>query len=148
MVKLALLLLILAVIAGVIWQFREGSGRRPRRRQRDPAALDFLPTPVGQLESLRLNKAYWGIEIRSGTCQASKELTGRKFPFAEAPALPLADCAANRCTCSYVGLWERRKWHRRAQGDRRQLIRYLQNHAERRSPKQRRKADIWSKRSL
>ena len=141
MVKIGLLLIILAVIAGILWQLR--NGKRRRRRSRLSPTPSVSQTPAGQLETLRLNKSYWGVEIRSGICKASKELAGRQFPFAEAPTLPLAECKANLCTCSYLGLWERRKWHRRTQADRRQSIRYLQNHPDRRSHRDRRKIDVW-----
>jgi hypothetical protein len=146
MVKIGLLLIILAVIAGMVWQPRYG--RLRRRRRRLPAAPPATHGPAGQLETLRLNRNYWGVEIRSGICKAAKELAGRQFPFADAPCLPLAECAANLCTCNYVGLWERRKSHRRNQCDRRNSIRYLQNHSDRRSHRDRRKIDVWHKLKL
>jgi hypothetical protein len=141
MVKIGLLLIILAVIAGIVWQLRYGRRRRPCTRL--PPTQTIRDGPAGQLETLRLNKNYWGVEIHSGICKASKELAGRQFPFPEAPSLPLADCAASLCTCTYLGLWERRKCHRRTQADRRKSIRYLQNHPDRRSRRDRRKIDVW-----
>jgi hypothetical protein len=143
MVKIALLLIIVAVIAGILWRLRHGHRVRRRQPSRLSSRQSVHPGPAGQLETLRLNRNYWGVEIRSGICKASKELTGRQFPFDEAPALPLADCAVNLCTCTYLGLWERRKWHRRTQFDRRNSIRYLQNHPDRRSHRDRRKIDVW-----
>jgi len=146
MVKIGLLLIILAVIASVMWLLRSNRHRRPRTRI-PPMERPIRSGPAGQLETLRLNRTYWGVEIQSGICEASKALAGRRFPFLETPSLPLADCAANFCTCSYVGLWERRKWHRRVQPDRRKLLRYTQDHPDRRCHRERRKVDVWSNRS-
>ena len=145
MVKIGLLLIILAVIAGIVWQSRSSSRRRPRTRI--PQSQIIRDGPVGQLEALRQNRKIWGVEIQFGTCEASKVMVGRHFPSPEAPSLPLADCSASICTCNYVGLWEHRKWHRRAQPDRRKMFRYTQNRSDRRCHKERRKADVWSNRS-
>jgi len=146
MIKIGLLLIILAVIAGIVWLLRSGRRRKPHTRTPPPPQI-IRYGPAGQLETLRQNRNYWGVEIQTGICEASKALAGRRFPFPETPSLPLADCAANFCTCSYVGLWERRKWHRRAQPDRRKMIRYTQDHPDRRCHRERRKADVWSNRS-
>jgi hypothetical protein len=137
-VKIGLSLLILAIITGIAWLLRSG----PRRTRTPPQEI-VRPGHAGQLEALRRNRNYWGVEIHSGICKAAKALAGKQFPFHEAPTLPLDDCEADTCTCTYLGLWERRKWHRRAQPDRRKMIRYLQHHPDRRSHKERRKADVW-----
>jgi hypothetical protein len=142
-VETALLLLIIVVIAATAWRLRAGGQRRRLRRKDLSMEQTASRRPAGQLETLRLNRNYWGVEIRSGICQAAKELAGRQYPFAEAPCLPLAECTASLCACSYMGLWERRKRHRRKQADRRQSIRYLQNHPERRSHRERRRIDVW-----
>jgi hypothetical protein len=146
MVKIGLLLIILALIAGIGWQLR--SGRRRRTRTRIPPTQAIPYGPPGQLETLRRNRNYWGVEIRSGICKASKTLAGRQFPFHEAPTLPLAECAVSCCTCSYLGLRERRMRHRRAQPDRRQMIRYLKHQPDRRCNKERRQIDIWGRLKL
>jgi hypothetical protein len=145
MAKIGLLLIILAVIAGTAWLLR--TGRRRQRQSRAPPQETVRRGPAGQLEALRRNGNYWGVEIHSGICAASKLLAGRRFPFPEAPSLPLDGCGANQCTCIYLGLWERRKWHRRTQPDRRKTIRYLQDHPDRRCHRERRKIDIWYNRS-
>jgi hypothetical protein len=145
MVKIGLLLIIAAVIAGIIWQLRFSRRRRPRPCI--ASAQPSRPGPAGQLDTLRTNRNYWGVEIRPGLCESSAALGGRQFPITEAPSLPLTDCSASTCTCTYLGLWERRKWHRRTQPDRRRTIRYLQDRPDRRSHKERRKIDVWSNRS-
>jgi hypothetical protein len=145
MVKTGLLLIILAVIAGIIWQLRSSRRRRPRTRI-PPVAQPVSSGPAGKLETLRLNRNYWGVEIKPGLCELSRALAGRQFPFPEAPSLPLADCTASPCTCTYLGLWERRKWHRRSQPDRRMAIRYHQDRPDRRSHRERRKIDVWRNR--
>lgn len=142
MIKIGLLTIILAVIAGIIWQLRFSYRRRPRTRIPPP---QIAPKgPGGQLEVLRKNRNYWGVKIQSGSCEASKALAGRQFPSPQAPSVPLADCSAPFCACSYAGLWEHRKCYRRTEPDRRKMIRYTQNRPDRRCHKQRRKADVWS----
>jgi hypothetical protein len=143
MLKIGLLLIILAVIAVIAWLYR--AGRRRRRRTRIPPRQANPSGPGEQLETLRRNRNYWGVVIHSGICKASKTLAGRDFPFAEAPTLPLAECDASLCTCTYRGLCERRTWHRRTQADRRKTIRYLQNNPDRRCHRERRKIDVWRK---
>lgn len=145
MVKIALLLIILAVVVGIVWQRRSSYRRRPRTRIPPPQIT--RDGPARQLEALQQNRNYWGVEIQSGICEASKALADKQFPSLEAPSVPLVDCSASSCTCRYMGLWERRKWHRRTQPDRRKMIRYTQNRPDRRCHKERRKADVWSKRS-
>jgi hypothetical protein len=146
MIKIGLMLIILMVIAGILWQLRSSSRRRPRTPIPPPPQI-IRCGPAGQLETLRQNRNYWGVEIQSGICESSKALAGRRFPFPEAPSLPLADCAASFCTCSYVGQWEHRKWHRRAQPDRRKMIRYTQDHPDRRSHTARPNVAVWINRS-
>ena len=145
MVKIALLLIILAVIVGIVWQLRFSNRRRPRTRIPPPQII--RDGPARQLEALQQNRNYWGVEIHSGICEASKALAGKQFPSQEAPSVPLVDCSASSCTCNYIGLWERRKSHRRVQSNRRTMIRYTQNRPDRRSHKERRKADVWTNRS-
>jgi len=147
MIKIGLLLIILMVIAGIVWQLRSGRRRRPSARIPPPAPQIIRYGPAGQLEALRQNRNYWGVEIQSGNCEASRALAGRKFPSPVAPSLPLAECTASFCTCTCVGLWERRKWHRRALPDRRKAIRYTQDHPDRRCHRERRKVDVWTNRS-
>jgi len=138
--NIALLLFPLAAIIATFWLLRDNRRRRRREvRAVRPASLG----PAAQLEALRVNRQYWGVEIRPGVCKAAKDLVGTRYTFNEAPALPLAECGAQQCTCSYVALWERRKRHRRIQPDRRKSIRYLVDRPDRRSHKERRKADIW-----
>jgi hypothetical protein len=145
MVKIGLLLIILAVIAGIIWQLSSSRRRRPRTRI-PPVGQSIRPGPAGLLETLRLNRNYWGVEIKPGICEPSRALAGRRFPFPEAPSLPLADCAVSPCTCTYLGLWEHRRWHRRTLPDRRKAIRYIPDHPNRRCHRERRKIDFWSNR--
>jgi hypothetical protein len=140
MVKISLLLIILAVIAGIGWLLRVRR-HRPRTHASKPETVIY--TSSRQLDALRGNKNYWGVDIQFGVCKVAKTLAGKQFPFNEAPALPLGDCPVNCCTCIYVGLRERRVRHRRGEPDRRHLIRYLHHHSDRRCYKERRKIDVW-----
>lgn len=91
------------------------------------------------LQRLRSSGHYWGVKIQPGQCNAIRPFAGRRFSFDEAPALPLPDCTAKRCSCSYVGVTERRREERRTQMDRRSIARIEDAHAERRSWRGRRR---------
>jgi hypothetical protein len=91
-----------------------------------------------QLEKLRSSGHYWGVKIQPGQCNAIRSFAGRRFSFDEAPELPLPHCTAKRCSCSYVGVTERRREERRTQMDRRSFARIDDAHADRRSLRARR----------
>jgi hypothetical protein len=93
---------------------------------------------VRLLQQLRQSKRYWGVTIRNGKCAAARKLAGQKFALNVAPSLPLADCRSLHCTCRYTGLVERRKRKRRTGQDRRLLLRFNGQQADRRSLVERR----------
>lgn len=76
--------------------------RRPRemnRVQRKPRAAQRF----GAVE----------IRTRGGACAAARALESARFLANEAPALPLPDCAAAKCTCTFGKLSDRRTEGRR-----------------------------------
>jgi hypothetical protein len=91
MVNIGLVLIILVVIAGIIWQLRSNHRRRPRTRI--PPSQIIRYGPARQLETLRHNRKFWGVEIQSGICEASKPPPSRLpiVPRVSAPA-PTWDC--------------------------------------------------------
>lgn len=93
----------------------------------------------GELQKLRRSGHYWGVRIQPGSCAAIRHFAGRRFSFEEAPNLPLAGCKAWRCSCAYIGLPERRREERRTRKDRRDAVRFDDEHAERRSIRGRRR---------
>jgi hypothetical protein len=93
----------------------------------------------GGLQKLRRSGHYWGVRIQPGNCAAIRHFAGRRFTFEEAPNLPLPGCKAWRCSCTYVGLPERRREERRTRKDRRDAVRVDDEHAERRSIRERRR---------
>ena len=61
--------------------------------------------------------AYHGVEVLADTercCQAAKEIVGQRFLSASAPFLPLKDCDAAECRCSYKRYKDRRTDYRRS----------------------------------
>jgi hypothetical protein len=113
---------ILAVL--VLKNVRGGSGNRDKS---------------AELEKLRNSGHYWGVRIQAGRCAAIHSFAGRRFSFDEAPELPLRGCKAKRCSCTYIGVTERRRDERRIQMDRRSIARIDDEHAERRSLRGRRR---------
>jgi hypothetical protein len=92
----------------------------------------------GELNKLRHSGSFWGVRILPGKCTAIRPFTGRSLTFEEAPKLPLPGCKAWRCSCTYVGIPERRRDERRIQLDRRNIAR-IDEHVERRSFRGRRR---------
>jgi hypothetical protein len=93
----------------------------------------------GELMKLRSSGSFWGVRIQPGKCTAIRPFSGRRFTFKEAPNLPLPGCKAWRCSCTYIGVPERRREERRVQNDRRDIVRIDEEHVERRSFRGRRR---------
>jgi hypothetical protein len=87
----------------------------------------------GELQKLRRSGCFWGVRIQPGKCTAIRPFAGRRFTFEEAPNLPLPGCNAWRCSCTYIGVPERRREERRIHNDRRDIVRIDEHHVERRS---------------
>lgn len=58
---------------------------------------------------------FGGVEIRtrSDACRAAHALEGQRFLAKDAPALPLPNCSAAKCTCTFTKLPDRRTEGRR-----------------------------------
>jgi hypothetical protein len=147
MMKIIILLLIIGVLAGLVWLLR--GQRKPKRKSTlaitSPGPAD--PDRGGnmkalELEKLRQNKLFWGVEIKQAGCAMGRTLAGVEFAFDDAPSLPLEGCTAAMCSCAYIGLKERRKYQRR-QHERRSSLRFEPDKPDRRSNKERRRGDKW-----
>ena len=92
-----------------------------------------------ELDKLRRSGSFWGVRIQSGKCAAIRPFAGRRFTFEEAPDLPRPGCKAWRCSCTYIGVPERRRDERRIHNDRRDIVRIEDGHTERRSFRGRRR---------
>lgn len=75
-----------------------------------------------KLLKLAQSDAYYSVTITRTGCPAASQLISKCFPFDQAPTLPLANCSANKCTCEYQGVLNRRQFERRKQ-ERRSTIR-------------------------
>lgn len=96
---------------------------------------------IGELTKLRRSGSFWGVRIQPGKCAAIRPFAGRRFTFEEAPDLPRPGCKAWRCSCTYIGVPERRRDERRIQNDRRDVVRIDEEHVERRSFRGRRRGN-------
>lgn len=65
------------------------------------------------LAELEQSGQYGSVVIRNCGCNISTALCAQHFSFAHAPSLPLKGCTANRCTCEYYGIIDRRLGGRR-----------------------------------
>jgi len=99
------------------------------------------PDKSGELKKLRRSGSFWGVRIQPGKCAAIRPFGGRRFTFEEAPDLPLPGCKAWRCSCTYIGVPERRRDERRIHNDRRDVVRIDEEHIERRSFRGRRRGN-------
>jgi hypothetical protein len=147
MVQNIILLLIVGVLVGIFWLLR--SQRAPKRRSPlttaspNPAIPDRgVNLKAIELEKLRQNKLFWGVEIKQAGCAMARTLAGEQFEFDEAPSLPLEGCTAAMCSCVYIGLKERRQKQRR-QHERRASLRFEPGKEDRRSNKERRRGEKW-----
>ena len=147
MIKIVILLLIIGVLAGVVWLLR--AQRTPKHKSTlavtTPGPAD--PDRGGnkkalELEKLRQNKLFWGVEIKQAGCAMGRSLSDMEFEFNDAPSLPLEGCTAAMCSCVYIGLKERRKQQRR-QHERRTSLRFEPDKIDRRSNKERRRGEKW-----
>ena len=144
MATFLILLVILAVIAGMVWMLR--GQKSTKRRHVHPLPAGAVAKPGG-LDKLRNNKMFWGVRIGNAGCAAALALKERQYSFDEAPELPVPGCDSAHCTCQFMGLRERRTHVRRTHEDRRKEIRFDKEHPERRSPKGRRRGDKWGNHS-
>lgn len=122
---LVVIIITVAILAAIVL-----TGTRRGLGSRDKSA---------ELQKLRSSGHYSGVRIQPGQCTAIRHFAGRRFSFEEAPDLPLQGCKAWRCTCTYIGIPERRHEERRIHKDRRDFVRIDEEHAERRSFRGRRR---------
>jgi len=115
---------ILALAAIIITRIKRGTGSHDKS---------------AELNKLRRSGSFWGVRIQPGKCAAIRPFAGRRFTFEEAPDLPLPGCKALRCSCTYIGVPERRRDERRIHNDRRDIVRIEDGHTERRSFRGRRR---------
>jgi hypothetical protein len=147
MITIIILLLIIGVLAGLVWLLR---GQQTSRRRSAPAITNPGPSDPDrggnmkalELEKLRQNKLFWGVEIKQAGCEMGRTLAGVEFEFDDAPNLPLEGCTAAMCSCVYIGLKEKRK-HQRRQHERRTDLRFEPDKSDRRSHKDRRRGEKW-----
>jgi hypothetical protein len=116
---LVVTIIVIAILAAIVL-----TGTRRWAGKRDKS---------GELQKLRRSGHYWGVRIQPGKCAAIRHFAGRRFTFEEAPNLPLPGCKAWRCSCTYIGVPERRREERRTHKDRRDAVRFDEEHAERRA---------------
>ena len=126
---------ILTLIGLLLFRAQRGQEQIPEETEK-PIRL----TPPAQLYKLQKSDRFWGVSVESH-CRASSRLVGQHFPFDEAPHLPVNDCEAGACICSYIGLPDRRFHDDRRRGqDRRGAMRM--ESTERRAERPRRKDDL------
>jgi hypothetical protein len=94
---------------------------RRRAPRSDPQPTPRLGAPVTQRSSAppapraKLGGRFSAVQIRprSGACRAAQLLQGHPFLAKDAPALPLPECNAARCSCTFSKLPDRRSDGRR-----------------------------------
>ena len=98
-------------------------------------------TKAASLVKLRRSNRYRGVTIRNGKCKAARRLSGKFYMLEDVPDLPVEGCKALRCSCVYTGLNNRRYRARREGADPRTVIRFEDDHSERREQKDRRQSN-------
>jgi hypothetical protein len=97
----------------------------------------FTAAP-SRVQAVRVTNPYHAVGIKpcARPCPSALALKGRRFLSSEAPKLPLADCAAGACGCTYQHFNDRRSGV-----DRRRTAAHPAN--ERRRSRGRRAEDHW-----
>lgn len=143
MTEIIILVLIVAVIAFLVVMARRPPKQRHARSHKHahvPTAADKPRTKRDELNKLRANKHFWGVEIHQPGCAEATKLTGKQFPLESAPELPVEGCVAAQCSCIYIGVKDRRALRRRLTHERRDELRFEPEKSDRRSHKDRRKS--------
>jgi hypothetical protein len=94
---LLILVSIVAIGAGY-WLFARRARASARPSPERKAGGRFLAVEI-----------HWGIDA----CRAARALQGQRFLARDAPELPLPNCTAPRCSCSFGKLADRRTDERR-----------------------------------
>src|SRR5262245_49565648 len=78
----------------------------------DPQPVPRLGAPAPRA---KLGGRFSAVQIRprNGACRAAQLLQGHPFLAKDAPALPLRECKAERCSCTFSKLPDRRSDGRR-----------------------------------
>ena len=94
-----LIIVACAVGLGVFWHRRQAERKEPLRKT---TTKQPVKTPMGDFAS---------VELRCGrtACRTARHLAGQPLLAVEAPVLPLADCDAASCQCSYRKIDDRRQ---------------------------------------
>lgn len=103
------------------------------------------PDQKTRLQSLIDSEKYFGITIdcvnEARCCPAALQLKNEGFTFNDAPILPLDGCTVSTCCCKYIGLKNKRNFHRRENIQRREEIRFEES-SDRRSHNEQR-SNVW-----
>jgi hypothetical protein len=118
----------------MVWLFGKKKSTQSKLKSIRP------PTRKEKLLKLTQSKDYYSVSITRAGCPASCQLIGRTFLFQDVPALPLPNCKADKCTCEYLGVLNRRKKERR-QRERRKSLRMEE---DRRQRGRRKGEELWS----
>lgn len=127
-----LLLALLAMLVVVSRRHRRILPKLPTDRRRR--------TANAKLHTLQESGRYWGVRIDSH-CRATSPLVGREYAFDSAPHLPYQGCNAAVCSCSYVGLADRRSIIDRRTGEDRRSSTRLESD-DRRAQRPRRETEL------
>lgn len=147
MTEILILVLIIAIIVFLVVMVRRPPSHKHTHHHKKHAHPQAHKPPTSkrdELNKLRSNKQFWGVEIHQPGCAEAAKLGGQQFPIESAPTLPLEGCTATQCSCIYQGLKERRSMRRRLSHERRNELRFEPEKSDRRSHKDRRKSvETW-----
>jgi len=97
---LAFIVFVPLAMGAAYWLVKRRAAPRPKQRA-------AAPTKCGG--------RFAGVEIRAhrNACRTARALEGRRFLSKDAPALPLTNCTAVQCSCTFSKLADRRTEGRR-----------------------------------
>lgn len=110
--KIFLILVALALAIALFLRRNRDNDRSTRTNSR-PGKTTLAKVQADAAEKTRTVPAggqYRSTSIRAGrnACVAAREIAGKRFLLSEVPGLPLADCSAAQCDCTYSHHQDRR----------------------------------------
>jgi hypothetical protein len=126
MIAIAILIVVGVIAAASYWLAMRRESAQDRHTARGQSSVAGRKAEAAKKSAAR---RYAGVEIqvRETACEAAVAMSGQRFLTSEAPALPLAGCTAEHCSCAFVKFSDRRTDDRRLEHSSLSTSLYLAN---------------------
>ncbi|HZP67363.1 MAG TPA: hypothetical protein VFB32_13765 [Rudaea sp.] len=118
-----------------------GYGDRPLGNKPIPAPSKSAPAKSAATKGFLLTLR---VPDKNCACEFARAITGKSYSAEDAPKLPLAGCGVIACRCSFERITDRRRKNRRADEERRELIRFETKDGRRKQSDRRKQNTRWN----